>query len=164
MAARLVATNFFSPLVADDALAGIAAGDVGELALEAAGERETVQPFPFGRGGGERGVLGRCHAIDDKGRARQRLEGGRDGSVDAEVVRPSGATAQGENPVLDREGSIGEAGSLVRLLPDWEIGTSDVNVILPAGRTAKASARAFADFVAAQVREVEAISPQAEGN
>jgi DNA-binding transcriptional LysR family regulator len=43
--------------------------------------------------------------------------------------------------------------ALVRLLPDWEIGSSDINVILPAGRAAKASARAFADFVAAQVRE-----------
>lgn len=52
-----------------------------------------------------------------------------------------------------------EAGSLVRLLPDWEIGTSDIHVILPAGRAAKASARAFADFVAAQVRENEAIFP-----
>jgi DNA-binding transcriptional LysR family regulator len=47
-----------------------------------------------------------------------------------------------------------ESGALVRLLPDWEIGSSDINVILPAGRAAKASARAFADFVAAQVREL----------
>jgi len=124
---------------------------------------ESETPFshfnPQGCGGQCR-VAGPRGAIDDKGRARQRLESGRDGTVDAEVVRPSGATAQGENPVLDREGSIGEAGSLVRLLPDWEIGTSDINVILPTGRAAKASARAFADFVAAaQVREVEAISP-----
>jgi DNA-binding transcriptional LysR family regulator len=44
-----------------------------------------------------------------------------------------------------------ESGALVRVLPDWEIGSSDINVILPAGRAAKASARAFADFVAAQV-------------
>src|SRR5664279_4084036 len=123
---------------------------------------ESETPFshfnPEGCGGQCR-VAGPRGAIDDKGRARQRLEGGRNGTVDAEAVRPSGATAQGENLVLDREGSIGEAGSLVRLLPDWEIGTSDINVILPAGRAA-ASARAFADFVAAaQVREVEAISP-----
>jgi DNA-binding transcriptional LysR family regulator len=46
-----------------------------------------------------------------------------------------------------------ESGALVRVLPDWEIGSSDINVILPAGRAAKASARAFADFVAAQVRK-----------
>src|SRR6202000_2449668 len=44
---------------------------------------------------------------------------------------------------------------LVRVLPDWEIGASDINVILPAGRAAKASARAFADFIATQVREIE---------
>ena len=47
------------------------------------------------------------------------------------------------------------SGVLVRVLPDWEIGASDINVILPAGRAAKASARAFADFIAAQVREIE---------
>jgi DNA-binding transcriptional LysR family regulator len=52
-----------------------------------------------------------------------------------------------------------EAGSLVRLLPDWEIGSSDIDVILPSGRAAKASARAFADFIAALVREIETTSP-----
>jgi DNA-binding transcriptional LysR family regulator len=48
-----------------------------------------------------------------------------------------------------------QSGVLVRVLSDWEIGASDINVILPAGRAAKASARAFADFIAAQVREIE---------
>ncbi len=48
-----------------------------------------------------------------------------------------------------------QSGVLVRVLPDWEIGVSDINVILPAGRAAKASARAFADFIAALVRETE---------
>lgn len=52
-----------------------------------------------------------------------------------------------------------EAGSLVTLLPEWEIGTSDINVILPAGRAAKPSARAFADFIATQVSQIEAIYP-----
>lgn len=51
-----------------------------------------------------------------------------------------------------------DAGSLVRLLQDWEMGKSDINVILPAGRAAKASARAFADFIAMQVREIEAFA------
>lgn len=51
----------------------------------------------------------------------------------------------------------GEA--LVGLLPDWEIGTSDINVILPAGRAAKASARAFSDFIAALVREIDVATP-----
>jgi DNA-binding transcriptional LysR family regulator len=60
------------------------------------------------------------------------------------------------------EGSVQaelEAGSLVRLLTDCEIGTSDINVILPASRAAKASARAFEDFVAAQVHEIRAFFP-----
>jgi DNA-binding transcriptional LysR family regulator len=51
-----------------------------------------------------------------------------------------------------------QAGTLVQLLPDWEIGSSGIHVILPAGRAAKASARAFADFVTEQVREIEADS------
>lgn len=49
-------------------------------------------------------------------------------------------------------------GDLVRLLPDWEIGSSDIHVILPAGRAAKASARAFADFIAVEIREIRAFS------
>ncbi|ARN82233.1 LysR family transcriptional regulator [Methylocystis bryophila] len=48
-----------------------------------------------------------------------------------------------------------EQGALVRLLPDWEIGDSDIHTILPAGRAAKASARAFAAFIAAEIREIE---------
>jgi DNA-binding transcriptional LysR family regulator len=56
-----------------------------------------------------------------------------------------------------------QSGALVKVLPDWEIGASDINVILPAGRAAKASARAFADFIAAQVREIERDFPWNEG-
>jgi DNA-binding transcriptional LysR family regulator len=56
-----------------------------------------------------------------------------------------------------------QSGALVRLLTDWEIGSSDINVILPAGRVAKASARAFADFIAAHVSGIEDASP-AEAN
>jgi DNA-binding transcriptional LysR family regulator len=52
-------------------------------------------------------------------------------------------------------------GRLVQVLPDWEIGSSDISVILPAGRAAKASARAFADFVGQQVREIETAYPSA---
>jgi DNA-binding transcriptional LysR family regulator len=48
-----------------------------------------------------------------------------------------------------------QSGSLVRLLSDWVIGSSDISVILPAGRVAKASARAFADFIAAHMREID---------
>ena len=52
-----------------------------------------------------------------------------------------------------------QSGALVQTLPDWDIGSSDVNVVLPAGRAAKASARAFADFIAAEVRKIEATFP-----
>jgi DNA-binding transcriptional LysR family regulator len=52
-----------------------------------------------------------------------------------------------------------QSGTLVRILSEWEIGTSEISVILPAARAAKASARAFADFIAAQVREIERDSP-----
>jgi len=50
-------------------------------------------------------------------------------------------------------------GTLVRVLPDWEIGSSEISVILPAGRATKAAARAFADFIAQQVKEIEATEP-----
>jgi DNA-binding transcriptional LysR family regulator len=56
-----------------------------------------------------------------------------------------------------------QSGTLVRVLPDWEIGASDINVILPAGRAAKAAARAFTDFIAAEVREIERKFPWGEG-
>jgi DNA-binding transcriptional LysR family regulator len=52
-----------------------------------------------------------------------------------------------------------EAGQLVRLLPDWGMGSSDISVILPAGRAAKPSARAFANFIAEEIREIEARFP-----
>jgi DNA-binding transcriptional LysR family regulator len=48
-----------------------------------------------------------------------------------------------------------QSGALIRLLPEWELGSADINVILPAGRAAKASARAFADFIAAQASWAE---------
>lgn len=49
-----------------------------------------------------------------------------------------------------------QQGALVQVLPDWQTRAFDVHVILPAGRSAKASARAFTDFVAEQVREMDA--------
>jgi DNA-binding transcriptional LysR family regulator len=48
-----------------------------------------------------------------------------------------------------------ETGQLVRVLPDWEMGLADINVVLPAGRAAKPSARAFADFMEAEFRELQ---------
>lgn len=48
-----------------------------------------------------------------------------------------------------------QSGHLVRVLPDWEMGTADVHVVLPAGRSAKPSARAFANFVAADLERYD---------
>jgi DNA-binding transcriptional LysR family regulator len=40
------------------------------------------------------------------------------------------------------------AGSLVRLLPEWDMGFVEVNAVFAAGRAAKPAARAFAQFLA----------------
>jgi DNA-binding transcriptional LysR family regulator len=48
-----------------------------------------------------------------------------------------------------------EAGLLVPLLTDWEMGMADVNIVMPAGRAAKPSARAFADFIAVESKDLE---------
>ena len=60
-----------------------------------------------------------------------------------------------------------QSGALVRVLPDWEMGSADINVVLPAGRAAKPSARAFADFMAAEFRKLseswETLDAIAEG-
>jgi len=44
-----------------------------------------------------------------------------------------------------------EDGALVRLLPEWDMGTLEVNAVFAAGRAAKPSARAFADFLIAEL-------------
>jgi DNA-binding transcriptional LysR family regulator len=49
-----------------------------------------------------------------------------------------------------------ENGSLVRVLPEWEMGSADINAILPGGRAAKPSARAFAEFAAAELENIRA--------
>ena len=46
------------------------------------------------------------------------------------------------------------SGPLVRVLADWQMGSGDINVILPAGRAAKPSARAFADFMTEEFKEL----------
>jgi DNA-binding transcriptional LysR family regulator len=55
-----------------------------------------------------------------------------------------------------------ETGQLVRVLPDWEMGSVDINVVLPAGRAAKPSARAFADFLEFEFRELQAARSRGE--
>ena len=47
------------------------------------------------------------------------------------------------------------SGALVRVLPGWEIGSADIHVVLPAGRAAKPSARAFADFIDIELKELD---------
>src|SRR5882757_3491310 len=50
-----------------------------------------------------------------------------------------------------------ESRQLVRVLPNWEMGTADINIVLPAGRAAKPSARAFSEFVSAEVQTQQAL-------
>lgn len=69
----------------------------------------------------------------------------------AAAVAGLGILSTGEKGILSELSS----GALVRVLPDWEMGASDINVILPAGRAAKASARAFADFIAVCLDETK---------
>jgi DNA-binding transcriptional LysR family regulator len=47
-----------------------------------------------------------------------------------------------------------ETGRLVRVLSDWEMGSADISIVLPAGRSAKRSARAFSNFMEAELREL----------
>lgn len=49
-----------------------------------------------------------------------------------------------------------ETGSLVRVLPEWEMGSADINAILLGGPGRQPSARAFAEFVAAELEDVRA--------
>ena len=46
-------------------------------------------------------------AVDDEGRARQRLEQGRDVAVGVEIMRPGGAAAQRQDAVRHRKGLVG---------------------------------------------------------
>jgi DNA-binding transcriptional LysR family regulator len=49
-----------------------------------------------------------------------------------------------------------ESGALVRVLSDWEMGSAEVKAVLTAGRAAKPAARAFVDFLVAELRDVSA--------
>jgi DNA-binding transcriptional LysR family regulator len=49
-----------------------------------------------------------------------------------------------------------QGGRLVRVLPDWNMGSADIHVVLPAGRAAKPSARAFSEFISAEIRKQQA--------
>jgi DNA-binding transcriptional LysR family regulator len=45
-----------------------------------------------------------------------------------------------------------EAGDLVRLLPDWDFGSMEISALFVSGKTVKPAARAFADFLIAELR------------
>ena len=80
-----------SPRVAHDTLACIGARDVGELAFERRGAGAAVQPFYLGGGRGQCGIGRLRRAVDDKGRARQRLEYGAGRTDRIEIMCPGGA-------------------------------------------------------------------------
>jgi hypothetical protein len=82
------------PLISNDALAGVRTGNVGGLAFEGGGERETVQPFYLGGSGGQRPVMRLRGAVDDEASARQRLERRGDIAVGIGIMRPGEAAAQ----------------------------------------------------------------------
>ena len=46
-----------------------------------------------------------------------------------------------------------ESGALVQILPEWAMESAEVNAIFAAGRAAKPSARAFVDFLSADLRK-----------
>lgn len=46
-----------------------------------------------------------------------------------------------------------KSGALVRLLADWQMDSAEVHALFPAGRSAKPSARAFAGYLAKELRQ-----------
>src|SRR5437763_676345 len=100
------------PGVARDALAGVAAGYVGERAVKSRSERDAVQPLHFGGGGDQRAVAGLRRAVDDEACAGQGLEGRGEGTVRIEVVRPGGTAAQRQDRIVDGKGFVGAQAEL----------------------------------------------------
>jgi DNA-binding transcriptional LysR family regulator len=45
-----------------------------------------------------------------------------------------------------------EAGTLVRVLPEWDFGSQEINAVFVGGRSIKPAARAFTDFLIAELR------------
>src|SRR5450631_1028850 len=95
------------PLIPHHALAGVAAGDIRELAFEGGRRRPAVEPFLFYRRCDKRGIGSLRRAVDDEGCTRQRLEGGGDRSVGIKIMRPGRAAAQRENAIGHRPGFVG---------------------------------------------------------
>src|SRR4051794_13823871 len=72
------------PRISHHALAGVARGNAGELALEGSGGGPAVQPFHIGGGSDEGCVVRLRSTIDHEGCAGQRLERRTDNSVGVE--------------------------------------------------------------------------------
>src|SRR5450759_5324542 len=88
------------PYVAQRALAGVAAGGVGELAVERAGQRNAIAPVHFGAGADQRGVGRRLRAVHREGRARQLLKCCADRTVGVAVTPPGQPSEQAGWPQL----------------------------------------------------------------
>jgi DNA-binding transcriptional LysR family regulator len=72
------------------------------------------------------------------------------------AVEGLGITVTSVHSVLDEL----ERGALTQLLPDWDLGAMEVNAVFAGGRNVKPAARAFADFLQAELRPFAARTPQ----
>jgi DNA-binding transcriptional LysR family regulator len=83
----------------------------------------------------------------------------KDGKATAVRVEGRFVLNGGEGATAGALGMLKElqSGQLVRVLAEWEMGTADINVVLPAGRAAKPSARAFTEFVSAELQRQQAV-------
>jgi hypothetical protein len=78
------------PSIAENTLAGVAAGRIRQLAVEGAGNRPAVAPPELGGDGRQGAVGGRSRAVHNEGRRRQGLECGRDVAAGVEVSGHAG--------------------------------------------------------------------------
>jgi DNA-binding transcriptional LysR family regulator len=72
------------------------------------------------------------------------------------AVEGLGIAATSIHSVLDEL----ERGALAQLLPDWDLGSIEVNAVFVGGKTIKPAARAFADFLQAELRPFAARTPK----
>jgi DNA-binding transcriptional LysR family regulator len=72
------------------------------------------------------------------------------------AVEGLGIAATSIHSVLDEL----ERGALTQLIPDWDLGLIEVNAVFVGGRTIKPAARAFADFLQAELRPFAARTPK----
>jgi DNA-binding transcriptional LysR family regulator len=121
---------------------GATAAAVAGLGIISAGELGMLQELQSGR-------LVRVEG--------QLLLSGGEGAT-AAAVAGLGIISAGELGMLQEL----QSGRLVRVLPDWKMGSADINVVLPAGRAAKPSARAFSEFISAEIRKQQTLLDQAD--